>query len=170
MNKAGIRLQRVSDAERFCKILNNKNFLYFSIKPSLEDEIVFLSQNAKKRKKNFEHNYTIIYDKKIAGAVGIKINQHSVHVGGIGYFIDENFWNKGIASSAVKLIEQIGFNELNLERIEILMIPENISSVRVAEKCGYKKEGLLSNRIFNEGKYHDAYLYAKVKKEQQHDS
>ena len=80
-----------------------------------------------------------------------------------GYFIDENFWNKGIASSAVKLIEHIGFNELNLERIEIMMIQGNIGSIRVAEKCGYKREGLLSNRIFNDGKYHDAYLYAKLK-------
>ncbi|HOF34563.1 MAG TPA: GNAT family protein [Spirochaetota bacterium] len=165
MKKISIRLQRVNDAQRFCEILNNKNFIYFSIKPSLEEERKYLSQNSKKRKKNIEHNYTIIYDKKIAGAVGIKINQHSQHVGEIGYFIDENFWNKGIASCAVKLIEQIGFNELNLERIEIMMIPDNIGSVRVAEKCNYKREGLLSNRIFNDGKYHDAYLYAKLKKE-----
>jgi len=165
MNKTTIRFQQVGDAERFCEILNNDNFIYFSIRPSIEEERKYLSQNLKSRKKNFEYNYTIIYDKKIAGAIGIKINQHSTHIGEIGYFIDENFWNKGIASNAVKLIEKIGFNELNLERIEIVMMPENKGSIRVAEKCNYKREGLLAGRIYNNGKYHDAYMYAKLKNE-----
>ena len=51
MKKISIRLQKVNDARRFCEILNNKNFIYFSVKPSLEEEMDFLSQNSKKRKK-----------------------------------------------------------------------------------------------------------------------
>ncbi len=163
MNTTGIRFQRLSDARRFCEILNNKNFLYFSIKPTLKDEVLYLLQNAKKRKKNFEHNYTIMHEKDIVGAVGIKINPHTPYIGEIGYFIDENYWNRGIASDAVRLVEEKGFNELDLERLEIVMMTENTGSVRVADKCGYKREGLLRKRIFNNENYHDAYLYAKVK-------
>lgn len=158
-----LRYQKFTDARRFCEILGSGNFHFLTIKPTLKDEIFYLLQNSKKRKRNFEHNYTIVYDKKIVGAIGIKINPHTPYIGEIGYFVDENFWNKGIATAAVKLIEKTGFTKLNLERMEIVMIPENTGSVRVAEKCGYKKEGLLRNRIFNKDSYHDALLYAKVK-------
>ena len=119
--------------------------------------------NSEKRKKNFEHNYTILYNKIIVGAIGIKINQHLKYIGEIGYFVDEKYWKKGIASEAVNLIEKIGFNILKLERIEIVMVPKNIGSVKVVEKNNYKKEGLLRNRLNIFCKYYDSYLYGKIK-------
>ncbi len=164
MNLVKIRPQRTTDAKRFFEILNNNNMIYFGVRPSsFEDEKEFLLLNSNKRKNNFEHNYTILYDSIIVGAISIVINQHLKYIGEIGYFIDEIYWNKGIATEAVKLIENIGFNDLNLERIEIVTIPENIGSLKVAEKCNYQKEGLLRKRLNLFGKYYNAYLYAKIK-------
>jgi len=165
MNHVKIRLQEISDAERFCEILNNDNFIYFPIRPSIEEERSFLLQNHDKMKNNFEYNYGILFDERLIGGIGIKINQHNTYIGEIGYFIDEAYWKKGTATEAVKLIEKIGFNDLNLERIEILMVPENIGSVKVAENCKYKREGLLKNRIKIFQKFYDAYLYGKIKEE-----
>jgi ribosomal-protein-alanine N-acetyltransferase len=164
MSKITIRYQKVSDAERFFEILSNPHFIYFSAKPkSVEDEKKWLKNNPKRRKNNTEWNFTILYDNLIVGAVGIKINTHRKYIGEIGYFIDENYWQKGIATQAVKLIEKEAFNKLGLTRIEILMQPENKASEKVALKCGYIKEGLLKKALEGtDGKKKNALIYAKT--------
>ena len=164
MEKIELRHQQVQDANRFYDILNNQNFIFLSAKPkSIEGEKDFLKKNAKKRKTNFEYNFTIIYEDNVVGGIGIKINQHRKYIGEIGYFIDENYHGKGIATRAVKILEKFGFNELKLKRIEILMNPKNKASVKVALKLGYLKEGILKKILENKGKYEDAVIYAKIK-------
>ena len=159
-----LRYQRVTDAKIFFDILKNPNFKYFNVCPKdVESEKEFLKQNIDKRNKNLEYNYSILYDKKLVGACGIKINQHRTYIGEIGYFLDEEFWSKGIVTKAVKLLEKIGFKKMGLKRIEIIMNPKNIGSEKVAIKCGYKKEGLMKKIIKDKNRYYDAYLYAKVR-------
>lgn len=164
MSKITIRYQKVSDAKKFYEILSNPSFIYFTVKPkSVGDEEKWLKDNLKRRKNNTEWNFTILYDNQIVGAVGIKINIHRKYIGEIGYFFDEDYWGKGIATEAVKLAEKEGFNKLGLTRIEILMQPENKASEKVALKCGYEKEGLLKKAIEGtDNKKKDALIYAKV--------
>jgi len=164
MPKIKIRYQQVKDAKRFFEILNNPNFIYLEIKvKSLAEEKEWLAKNLDRRKNNYEWNYTILYGGKVVGAIGFKINQFRKYIGEIGYFIDEKYWGKGIASQAVKLIEKEGFKKLGLKRMEILMRPENKSSEKVAIKNGYKKEGLLKKCLKDKaGKLRDAWIYAKT--------
>ncbi len=163
--KVKLRYQKVSDAERFFEILNNPNFKYFKVCPKdVEAEKEFLKQNAKKRKNNFEYNFAILYNGYLVGGCGIKINQHRTFIGEIGYFLDEKYWRKGIATTAVRILEKIGFQKLGLKRIEILMNPRNIGSEKVALKCGYKKEGIMKQAAKNGNDFIDVFLYAKVKK------
>ncbi len=164
MPKIKLRLQKISDAKRFYEILNNPNFVYFEARPeSIADERKWLKGNAKRRKDNTGWNYTIIFNEKVVGAIGVKINFHRKFIGEIGYFIDEKYWGKGIASRAVKLVETICFNELKLSRIEVLMQPKNIASEKVAVKNGYVKEGRLRKVLKGrDGEMRDCYLYAKV--------
>lgn len=163
MAKVEIRNQKISDAKRFYEILNNPHFVFFRVGPkNIEEEKIFLRQNANKRKKNIAHNYSILYNGKLIGGCGININQHRKYIGEIGYFIDEKYWSRGITTKAVKILEKIGFHKLDLKRIEIVMDIKNIASRQVAIKCGYRKEGLMKKAIKNRGKFRDAYLYAKV--------
>lgn len=161
-----LRRQRISDAKNFHRILDNDNFIYFGVRPeTIEDQKKFLQKNKEKRKNNFEHNYSILFNKKLVGAIGIKINKHREHIGEIGYFIDEDYWGKGIATRAVKLVEKIGFDELGIKRMEIVMNPRNKASEKVAIKAGYKKEGLMQSVIYSHKnkEYEDCLMYAKVK-------
>ncbi len=161
--KIELRYQRVFDAKRFFEILNNPNFKYFKVCPKdIEAEKDFLRQNSEKRKNNQEFNYAILLDGKLVGGCGIHINQFRTFIGEIGYFVDEEYWDKGIGTKAIKLLEDIGFQKLGLKRIEILMHPKNISSEKVALKCGYKKEGTMEKACRNGDEYADAHLYAKV--------
>jgi ribosomal-protein-alanine N-acetyltransferase len=161
--KVELRNQRVSDAKRFFKILNNPNFKYFKVCPKdIEAEKDFLRQNSEKRKNNKEFNYAILCNGKLVGGCGIHINQFRTFIGEIGYFIDEGNWGEGIGTKAVKLLEKTGFQKLGLKRIEILMDLKNVASERIAIKCGYKKEGTMVKAIKNGDEYSDAHLFAKI--------
>jgi len=160
-----LRPQKVSDAKRFYEILNNDNFIFLGTRPkSVADERKWLIGNVKRQNDNTGWNYTIIFNNKIVGGLGVKINYHRKYIGEIGYFIDEKYWGKGIASRAVKLVEDICFKKLKLMRIEILMQPANKASEKVAIKNGYIKEGRMRKAFkATDGEMKDCYLYAKVR-------
>lgn len=159
-----LRNQRVSDARRFYEMLSNPNYLYFPVKPqSIQDEIDFLRLNAEKRKNKSEFNFSIIYKDTHVGAIGIRVDQFRSYIGEIGYFVDEKYWGKGIATQAVRLAEKFIDSRMNLHRIEIRMAKKNKASEKIAIKCGYRKEGILRQFLLIDDKWHDCYIYSKIR-------
>ncbi|MCB0703852.1 MAG: GNAT family N-acetyltransferase [Saprospiraceae bacterium] len=55
----------------------------------------------------------------------------------IGYRFLPNFWGKGIATETSREIIKYGFEQLNLDRIIGIAMPENIASWKVMEKIGF---------------------------------
>lgn len=164
MPQVRIRPQEVSDADLFFEILTNLDYEFIEVPiKTLEDEIRFLKTNDTRRKNNFEHNYSILYDGKLVGGCGIRIDQHRPWVGEIGYFVDKAYQGQGIATEAVKQLEKIGFDELKLQRIAILMDIRNIASEQVARKSGYEKEGIAKKIHRIEKEYYDCFVYAKTR-------
>lgn len=161
--KVKIRPQRVEDAKRFFEILSNPKFKYFPAKPkTIKEEKDFLRLNADKRKTNSEFNFSIFYEEYHVGAIGVRINPFRPHIGEIGFFVDEKYWNKGIASIALKLLEDYIKSNLNLNRLEIMMVKENKASQKIAINAGYKKEGVLRKMLLVEDKWYDSYLYSSI--------
>ena len=158
-----IRKQKISDAKRFYEILNNPSFSFGNPPKSVQDEREWLGMDNERRKDNTAWNFTIIYDNKIVGAVGVKVNFHRNYIGEIGYFVDQDYWGKGIASAAVKLVEDICIKRLKMTRLEIVMRPDNLGSEKVAIKNNYQKEGLLRKLIkARDGKFKDCWIYSKI--------
>jgi ribosomal-protein-alanine N-acetyltransferase len=61
----------------------------------------------------------------------------------IGYELGSPFWRQGIMSEALNAIINLGFTDMNLNRIDALVMPENTPSIQLLEKIGFKNEGLL---------------------------
>jgi ribosomal-protein-alanine N-acetyltransferase len=165
MNGLRIRYQQVSDAKRFYEILNHPDFIFFPAKPkSIKEEREFLRTNRTLRQDKRCYNYSVLLNDRVVGAIGIKVSPHYPEGCEIGYFIDRKYWGKGIAPAAVHLIENACFEKLGMHRIEILTLKQNKASIRVAEKCGYHKEGIQRQKVKYKGKWADVYMFAKVKK------
>ena len=79
--------------------------------------------------------------------------------GHIGYWIDQNYANRGYMTEAVKMVTDFAFSELELHRIEINIRPENEASIKVAKKCGYSFEGLRPNYLHIDGAWRDHHCY-----------
>ena len=80
----------------------------------------------------------------------------------IGYWIGEPFWGNGIATKAVELITEYGFNKLALNRVYAGVFEYNITSMKVLEKNGYKKEGIFKNAILKNDKVYDEHRFFKL--------
>lgn len=93
------------------------------------------------------------------------IHAHYRH-GDISYFIGEkSCWNKGMATEAIRLICQFGFEELGLNRIEAGAYELAAGSWRALEKNHFKREGRFRQQICFNRKYIDVFRYGLLKSE-----
>lgn len=83
----------------------------------------------------------------------------------VGYRINKPFRKQGFMSEAFEGILQYGFEEMKLNRIEALISPDNIPSIKLVEKYAFQKEGLLREHYNHKGVLHDSVIYALLKSE-----
>jgi ribosomal-protein-alanine N-acetyltransferase len=169
--KVEIRLHKLSDAKRFYEILTDKEFQKYGKRigmnmgvNSVKEEEKFLKQSIINTKRGYTYGYAIIVDKKVAGGIDIKINQHRKYIGEIGYFLDKNLWKKGIVTEALNQMSELGLKKYRLKRLEVVINPINKASIRVAEKSGYEYEGIMKNAILSkDGRLIKGVLLSKCK-------
>jgi RimJ/RimL family protein N-acetyltransferase len=77
----------------------------------------------------------------------------------IGYWVAPWARRQGVATAAVRLLSRFGFDELGVQRIELLAEPENVGSVAVAEAAGFHRDGLMRDEIAIKGERYDAFMY-----------
>jgi RimJ/RimL family protein N-acetyltransferase len=58
----------------------------------------------------------------------------------IGYRLARSFWGRGYATEAARAVRDHAFAALGLRRLIALVDPDNIGSIRVAEKLGMRHE------------------------------
>lgn len=73
--------------------------------------------------------------------------------------------HKGVATRAIKLLVKYCFEELNMHCLTANVIEENVYSIKLFEKMGFSKDGVLRERVFKKGKYHNIVAFSLLKKE-----
>ena len=67
---------------------------------------------------------------------------------------------KGVATEATNLLVRYLFETKQVNRIRLVIHPENVASRRLAEKCGFRHEGRARGAWYNKGKHQDVEIYA----------
>ncbi|MET4561915.1 ribosomal-protein-alanine N-acetyltransferase [Lysinibacillus parviboronicapiens] len=78
----------------------------------------------------------------------------------VGYAMDEIYVGKGIVTEAVELVVRFAFEQIGLHRVEAYVSTQNNASIRVLEKSGFQREGLLRKLLYINGEWVDHYMYA----------
>jgi RimJ/RimL family protein N-acetyltransferase len=78
----------------------------------------------------------------------------------VGYWLGEAFWNRGIMTSALGAFTPYAFDSFDLIRIFAGVFSTNPASMRVLEKAGYTREGVLRRSVVKDGQVLDQVLYA----------
>jgi RimJ/RimL family protein N-acetyltransferase len=76
---------------------------------------------------------------------------------------DDSHAGRGYITEAVQLLVDYLFDTKQRHRIQLVIVPENRASRRIAEKCGFQLEGTLRGPFFNSGRNHDVVLYALIR-------
>ena len=128
-------------------------------------EWVNLQQTAWKDKSEFSFGIFESKSNNFVGGCGINQINWIHKIGNLGYWIRTDATGKGYATAATKLCAEFGFLDLKLNRIEIVAAKDNISSQKVAEKTGARKECLARKRLVVGDQVHDAFVYSLLEED-----
>lgn len=78
----------------------------------------------------------------------------------LGYAIAHAHQGKGYATDAVRTMLAFAFGPLGLRRVTAAIGPENPASMRVAERAGFQREGVLRDHVFTNGTWRDSVLFS----------
>jgi len=95
----------------------------------------------------------------IAGLVAI---ERDANQGEIGYVVVREARGRGIASRALRLVTDYALGEVGLERVVLMIQTDNEPSIRVAERCGYHREGVFRSLYMKPGRRADFVIYSKL--------
>ena len=108
-------------------------------------------------------NFAITVDGEPVGAIGFSpgsdVERYSAE---IGYWLSEAFWGRGIVAEALDLVSTYAFDECHLLRLFALPFADNARSIRVLEKAGYTREGILRASAVKYGTPRDQALYSRI--------
>lgn len=151
-------IEDAEDVFAVCKEFNVTKYLPLPYPYNLEmAKEWILSQEANKDKR-LEFAVILKATNKLIGSIGIGIETVDRH-GEIGYWISPDFWRKGFATEAVKLLIEYAFKELSFHKIYAKHYVENPASGKVMQKCGMSFIGTLKEHSFKNGQFHDVNLY-----------
>ncbi len=102
---------------------------------------------------------------RFLGGVGLNQPNKTHKFFNLGYWIRTSAQNRGVASRAARILARAAFEDLPINRIEILVAVENIPSQKTAEKAGARREGILRNRLLISGEPHDAAIFSFVRED-----
>jgi RimJ/RimL family protein N-acetyltransferase len=95
-------------------------------------------------------------------SVGLNFVNRIYRMANLGYWVRTSATGRGIASRGTRLVARFAFEQLNLQRIEIVAAVGNLASQRVAEKAGALREGVLRKRLVYQDEPKDAVMFSLI--------
>jgi RimJ/RimL family protein N-acetyltransferase len=165
-----LRPIRNEDAEQLYEAISNSiqelspwlSFLHpdYSIKDTKE----WLARRDQEWLDGVDYSFAIIdcENGTLLGGCGLNNISSEFKMANVGYWVRTNRTKQGVATAATLMLSRFGFEELGLNRIEIMAEVDNKKSQRVAEKVGAKREGILRNRICFRGSVRDVFMFSLI--------
>lgn len=105
--------------------------------------------------------FGIFVDDRFVGEINISnIVRGAMQGCTIGYWVDEELAGQGYVPESLVAVLRSAFEDLDLHRVEIGIVPRNHASRRVMEKLGIREEGLAERFLRINGVWEDHVRYA----------
>ncbi len=163
-----LRPWRLEDAESLARHANNEKIAMnlrdgFPHPYTLQDAKDWINMVINNKK---DLVYAIEIDKEACGGIGLHAGKDVYRYNAeIGYWLSEHHWGKGTVSEAVALLVRHGFEHYSWTRIFAGVFSNNPASMRVLEKCGFRREAVLKKSVKKRGIYLDEQVYSILKED-----
>ncbi len=160
-----------ADAESVCKHANDKKVFRYTTLPypyTKKDALEFIPivQKGLREQSSYELGVTLSENDEVIGMIGLKnIDRGNKLSAEIGYWLGKKYWRQGMISEAANLILDFAFNDINLNKVFAKVMEPNEASVKLLEKLGFKKEGLLRKYEKRNGTWMNVVYLGLLKKE-----
>jgi ribosomal-protein-alanine N-acetyltransferase len=105
-------------------------------------------------------------DDRVIGAAGLKDIDWKHRRATFGIVIgDPAEWDKGYGTEATRLVTDLAFETLNLNRVQLHVYEYNERGLRTYEKVGYRREGVLRQHHYYGGRYWDVIVMGLLRPE-----
>ena len=104
-------------------------------------------------------------ERRLVGRCGLKVTDAEQREGMLWYILHPGYWGRGIIPEAARALLGFGFGELGLHRIIIDCEPENLASIRVAEKLDMRREAHFVENAWIKGRWTDSLIFALLDRE-----
>jgi RimJ/RimL family protein N-acetyltransferase len=96
----------------------------------------------------------------VVGSIDLRLNLHGYR-GHVGYWVAAPARGRGICTRALRVLSSWALVEFELQRLELITDPENRASQRVAEKVGFRREGVMRSHLRHaDGRIRDSVLFS----------
>ena len=101
---------------------------------------------------------------ELLGAVALSNVSLAQRRSGVGYWLAPQARGHGHATAAVRMLGLWAFEQLGLGRLELFTDVENVASQNVAERCGFRREGLLRAHLLvrSRGERRDSLVFGLI--------
>jgi L-phenylalanine/L-methionine N-acetyltransferase len=112
------------------------------------------------------YNLVAVVDGRVVGMFGLhtfpnRPRRH--HAGAIGMTVHEDWHGKGVGTALMRAGLGLADNWLGLTRLELEVYTDNEAAVRLYERFGFEREGLLRRHAYRDGRYVDSYVMARLR-------
>ncbi|MHC9509581.1 GNAT family N-acetyltransferase [Kangiella sp. M94] len=166
------RLISPSDSEEFIRIYTNDILMQHISDPISEAEAVslfdrFLRLNDSSDQKHYLFAIEDTTTLNLLGFCGVnaKMNERAsrLKIGEIGVMMKEEAIGKGAGTEALNALVNYCFNKLGYDKLIGPPSSNNIASIKMLEKAGFKKETVLKSHLTIKGEQIDTPLYVIYK-------
>jgi len=165
-----LRPSNPTDAEgMFAMLSDQESMKYWSDQPisDLDAAIEVLDQDLESDAQGNSMCWAITLngqDKMIGKCILFQFSRDK-HRAEIGYILNRKYWRQGLTYQALGAVIDFAFNTLKLHRIEADVDTENMASIALLKKLGFKREGLFRERWRVYDEWQDSLMLGLLKQD-----
>ena len=152
--------------ELFC---DEEVMRYWSTPPMTREnealELISVSEDLFQKREMFTGGVVELQEDRVFGTTTVLNLEPEHRRAELGIAISRTKWGHGYGREVLELIIGFCFRELDLHRLEADIDPDNTASLRLFERQGFKREGLLRERWYQMGEVQDAVFLGLLRNE-----
>ena len=163
-----LRWLTTADVPDLRAIFSDADVVRFMSIPQLTSEaatLKFLAQIHNGFRAGTLYQWGIELEQRIVGTCTLADIDRTNQRAEIGFALARELWGRGLILRALPSVFQFAFERLDLRRIEADADPRNAASIRVLERLGFQREGLLRERYIQLGEVQDAMFFGLLRRD-----
>ena len=154
------------DVDWLWKNINNRQIIKWLASYgtfSKEEELKFIQNSYSKEEPSF---LIVTHTGERVGVCGVnEFDQRNLRME-VGIWVSEAYQGKGYGTEALRLLTNYLFREYPINKLYAYVSTNNIPSIRMLEKVGFKREGKLREHVWkSDGRFGDVYIYGLLRRE-----